>query len=387
MTAARGSLGLLRMSSRDSGEPHRVASSLELLFDLVFVIAVSQASENLHELLSEGSVGQGVLAYLMVFFAVWWAWMNFTWFASAFDTDDWAYRVLTIVQMGGVLVLAAGVHDAMVSYDFTLVTWGYVIMRLAMVAQWLRAAASDAAVRRTALAFGIGIGIVQVLWVARICMLDATWQLVTFFVLMAAEMIVPVIAERQGRTSWHPHHIAERYGLFTLILLGESLLASATGIFAARGSAHGWELVGLAVAGLAITAGMWWVYFVHEQGERLARTGRGFGFGYSHYVIFAAAGAVSAGIGACVDVAVGQGELAPRAAVLALTLPVGVFLLAVWVVMLRPLISTAASAVMVIAALAIVASALIPATAVAVTVVLLALVVVVLEVDRARHPD
>ncbi len=376
------------MSSRDSGESHRVASSLELLFDLVFVIAVSQASENLHELLSEGSVAQGVLAYLMVFFAVWWAWMNFTWFASAFDTDDWAYRVLTIVQMGGVLVLAAGVHDAMVSYDFTLVTWGYVIMRLAMVAQWLRAAGSEPRIRRTALAFGIGIAIVQVLWVARIYMLNATWQLVTFFVLMAAEMIVPVIAERQGRTSWHPHHIAERYGLFTLILLGESLLASATGIFAARGSAHGGgELVGLAVAGLAITAGMWWVYFVREQGERLARTGRGFGFGYSHYVIFAAAGAVSAGIGACVDVAVGQSELAPRAAVLALTLPVGVFLLAVWVVMLRPLISTAASAAMAVAALAIVASALIPATAVAVTVGLLALVVVVLEVDRARHPD
>jgi len=69
--------------------------------------------------------------------------MNFTWFASAFDTDDWLYRVLTIVQMGGVLVLAAGVHDAMVSFDYAVVTWGYVIMRLAMVAQWLRAAASD----------------------------------------------------------------------------------------------------------------------------------------------------------------------------------------------------------------------------------------------------
>ncbi len=53
-------------------------------------------------------LGQGVVSYLMVFFAVWWAWMNFTWFASAFDTDDWLYRVLTIVQMAGVLVLAAG---------------------------------------------------------------------------------------------------------------------------------------------------------------------------------------------------------------------------------------------------------------------------------------
>ena len=67
----------------------------------------------------EGQLGEAVVSYLMVFFAIWWAWMNFSWFASAFDTDDWLYRVTTIVQMAGVLVLAAGVHDAMVDQDFT----------------------------------------------------------------------------------------------------------------------------------------------------------------------------------------------------------------------------------------------------------------------------
>src|SRR3546814_594003 len=106
--------GLRRMMARDAAEPHRAASPLELLFDLVFVVAVSQASSNLHHLVSDGRIGPGIVAYLMVFFAVWWAWMNFTWFASAFDTDDWLYRVLTILQMGGVLVLAAGVHAAIV---------------------------------------------------------------------------------------------------------------------------------------------------------------------------------------------------------------------------------------------------------------------------------
>lgn len=64
--------GLRRMVSRDRGERHRVASPLELLFDLVFVVAISQASSTLHELIAEDHVGQGVLAYLMVFFAVWW---------------------------------------------------------------------------------------------------------------------------------------------------------------------------------------------------------------------------------------------------------------------------------------------------------------------------
>ncbi|NEM60364.1 low temperature requirement protein A, partial [Escherichia coli] len=131
-------------------------------------------------------------SYLMVFFAIWWAWMNFTWFASAFDTDDWLYRVHTIVQMAGVLVLAAAVHAAMVDFDFLVVTWGYVIMRLALVAQWLRAAASDPSMRRAALRFAVGIAVVQVFWVARMYVLDGEAQFWSFFVLVAAELLVPV---------------------------------------------------------------------------------------------------------------------------------------------------------------------------------------------------
>jgi len=86
-----------------------VASILELFFDLVFVIAVSLAGTNLHHALVEGKPGMGIASYLMIFFAIWWAWMNFTWFATSFDNDDWLYRVTTFVQMVGVLVLAAGI--------------------------------------------------------------------------------------------------------------------------------------------------------------------------------------------------------------------------------------------------------------------------------------
>jgi len=375
------------MVPRDRTEPFRAASPLELLFDLVFVVAVSQGADSLHELVSEGHVGQGALSYLMVFFAIWWAWMNFTWFASAFDTDDWAYRVVTIAQMGGVLVLAAGVHEAMASYDFALVTWGYVIMRLAMVTQWVRAGASHRASRRTALFFAVGIAIVQVLWVARLYLLDTRWQFITFFVLVVAEVMVPVIAERQGRTAWHPHHIADRYGCFTLIVLGESVLASATAIFQARGQgAHVMALVGLAAAGLVIAAGMWWLYFVREQGEHLAKTGRGFGFGYAHYVIFAAAGAVSAGIGAGVDVATGHTELTASAASFVLTVPVAAFIVALWMIMLRPHVSRMTSALLIGIAVLILVSALVPAASVTASAVLVAVAVIVLEIDARRQP-
>src|SRR3954471_8489647 len=128
-----------RMTARHPGEAHRPSTPLELFFDLCFVVAVAQNSEHLHHDLAEGHVGHGVYAYLTVFFAIWWAWMNFTWFASAYDTDDVVYRVTTLVQITGVLVLAAGVPRAFEDGNFKVVTAGYVVMRLAMVSQWPRA--------------------------------------------------------------------------------------------------------------------------------------------------------------------------------------------------------------------------------------------------------
>lgn len=99
------------------------------------MVAVSIAAVQLHHALTENHIPSGLLSCAAVFFAIWWAWMNFTWFATSFETDDWLYRVLTIVQMAGVLVLAAGVEAAFVDHDFTVVVLGYVVMRIAMISQ------------------------------------------------------------------------------------------------------------------------------------------------------------------------------------------------------------------------------------------------------------
>src|SRR4029453_15439307 len=79
---------LTAMRPRPADEPHRVATPLELFFDLCFVVAVAQAAVPLHHSISEHHVAHGVTSYLMVFFAIWWAWMNFTWSPSAYATDD-----------------------------------------------------------------------------------------------------------------------------------------------------------------------------------------------------------------------------------------------------------------------------------------------------------
>ena len=273
------------MVARDVDEPHRASTPLELLFDLCFVVGVSQAAGRLHHALSANEIGHGIGSYLMVFFAIWWAWVNFTWFASAYDNDDVPYRVTTLVQITGALILAAGVPRAFDANNFMVVVIGYVVMRLAMVGQWLRVSWSDPLRRVTALRFAIGITIVQIGWVLRSIVSDR-YLTASFIVLVIAELAVPIYGERAAGTTWHPTHIAERYGLFTLIVLGEAILAATTAIqtgFDAGGERG--QLLVLSVSGLVIVFAMWWVYF-DRPGEELLRTARsGFFFGYGHYFV------------------------------------------------------------------------------------------------------
>ena len=283
------------MVARDVDEPHRASTPLELLFDLCFVVGVSQAAGRLHHALSADDIGHGIGSYLMVFFAIWWAWVNFTWFASAYDNDDVPYRVTTLVQITGALILAAGVPRAFDDNNFTVVVIGYVVMRLAMVGQWLRVSWSDPVRRVTALRFAVGITIVQIGWVLRSTVSDR-YLTASFIVLVIAELAVPIYGERAAGTTWHPTHIAERYGLFTLIVLGEAILAATTAIQTGfdTGGERG-DLLVLSVSGLVTVFAMWWIYF-DRPGEELLRTARsGFFFGYGHYFVFAAAAAVGAG--------------------------------------------------------------------------------------------
>jgi len=191
------------MVARPTDEEHRSATVLELFLDLCFVVAVAQAASALHHLIAEDHVGDGVVGYATVFFAIWWAWMNFTWFASAYDTDDVVYRLTTLVQIAGALILAAGVPDAMDGSDFAVITLGYVVMRLAMVAQWLRAAAADPPHRRSSLRFAAGIALVQLGWVLRLALPEGL-GMASFLVLVAAELTIPIWAERAAPTTWHP---------------------------------------------------------------------------------------------------------------------------------------------------------------------------------------
>jgi low temperature requirement protein LtrA len=326
-----------RMTARTVDEPHRAATQLELLFDLTFVVAIAAVVVQLGHGVAEEHAAEAVGPFLQVFFAIWWAWMNFTWFASSYDTDDVPYRLLTLLQMGGVLVLAAGVPSAFGDGDYRAVTLGYLVMRVALVAQWLRAAREDQEGRGTALRYAAGISTLEVLWLVRQLLVElgvlAGGGLVVVFVALAvAELAVPVWAERSRGTSWHPHHIAERYTLFTIILLGESVLAVSTGIADVVASGLHWSPVVVAGSGLVLLFALWWLYELEPSGDGLStRRGRAFLWGYGHYGVFAALAAIGAGLEVAVRQAGAHDGLDPLGAGYAVAVPTAAFLVLLWV--------------------------------------------------------
>jgi low temperature requirement protein LtrA len=299
--------GLSRMSGRSTTEHGRVASPLELLFDLVFAAAFGVLGTQFAHGIAIDEVMPALGAFLFGGAAIIWAWINYSWFASAFDTDDWAFRLMTMLQMAGVIVLAIGLAPMFSSLehgepiDNQVMVAGYIVMRVAMIGQWLRAARSSAH-RSTALTYVVCIAVAQVGWVivAWVPMtLPAT--LVAAALCWVVELSGPVIAERRsstGSTPWHPHHISERYSLLAIITLGETVIGT---IAAAQEvtAEEGWSANSIVViaAGIAMTFALWWTYFLLPSAPILEvhRT-RAFVWGYAHAIIFLAIAAVGASL-------------------------------------------------------------------------------------------
>ncbi|GFG51156.1 membrane protein [Mycolicibacterium agri] len=329
------------MSGRDPHEPHRVATPLELLFDLTFVIGFGIAASEFAHLLAEDHVSAGLAAFVFATFAICWAWINFSWFASAYDTDDWVYRLLTMLQMVGVIILALGLpamYSSMAEgghVDNQVMVAGYVVMRIALVAQWLRAAKQDPQRRPACLTYATVVTVAQIGWIA---MIPVSTSIATTFLwaglLVALELSGPLLAERRmGGTPWHAHHIAERYSLLTIIALGEGVVGTVASLSAIV-SAQGWSVgaVLVAVSGTGLTFAMWWVYFIVPQAELLhARRDLSFRFGYLHIVLYGSIVATGAGLHAAAYYVEHHSELSAAATVSAVAVPVAVYIATVYV--------------------------------------------------------
>lgn len=318
------------MVARNLTDENRASTPLELLFDLTFVVAVAAAGTQLAHAVADNHPREGLLGYLMVFFAIWWAWMNFTWFASAYDCDDSLYRLLTLLQMGGVLVLAAGVPAAFNEQNFVTVTIGYVIMRLAMLLQWSRAARNDAKRRATAIRYIIGTVVVQIGWLVRLG-LPGTAGFIGLIVLVLTELTIPIWAERKEAVTWHPHHIAERYGLFTIIVLGECVLAVSRALEPASNTRLSANTILVGAGGLLLLFAAWWMYFLNPAGTGLTqRRDQSFWWGYGHYGVFASLAALGSGLEVVAETLAHPIKAPTMLVAFAVAVPVICFMLLVW---------------------------------------------------------
>ena len=236
------------------GNPGRKVTWLELFFDLVFVAAVAQVGEPLREDLSAA----GVMRFTVLFVLIWWAWIGGSVFATRFDTDDGLQRLLTLVQMFAVAVMAANADEALGSRSSAGFAAAYAVVRFVLVAQYARAR-YIAPARELATRYMVGHGVAAAIWLVS-AVLDPPFRFVVWGIALAIDLGTPWLAVPHSvAVPPDAAHLPERFGLFTLILLGESVVAVMHGM---KGQEH-WSVAAATAAllGMGTAFVLWWWYF------------------------------------------------------------------------------------------------------------------------------
>jgi low temperature requirement protein LtrA len=246
-----------RLHLVSADEDHRV-STIELFFDLVFVYAITQTTQLMADHLSPLGVGQG-LAMLAV---LWWCWCSYAWLGTTVHVDHGIARLAMFGAMAVMFLVSLTIPEAFVDfpgglYAPVLFVVCYALVRLLHLVAYLGAARHDPGLRKVLLKMFVGL-LPSVALLSISTVLSGPWQLGLWVVALLADYLNVYLAGPDGWRLNSPAHFAERFGLIVIIALGESIVAIGIGIGALPMS---WLVVGAAVCGLALAAGMWWTYF------------------------------------------------------------------------------------------------------------------------------
>ena len=269
-------------------EEERRATWLELFFDLVFVVAVAE----LGEVLSNDVTLGGFLRFLALFVPVWWAWAGFTFYANRFDTDDLLYRLLVFVAMFAVAALATTVPDAFKggSAGFAL---SYVCIRLVLLVLYARVIRFVEKGRGLAVFYFSAFGLAVIVWLASLAVPEPA-RYVLWAVALTIEVSAPLAGWRLlPEAPVDPRHLPERFGLLTIIVLGESVFAVVLGVRDVS-----WELdPALAAAGgFLAAAAIWWIYFGFLDSSVGEGLRRGLTLTYAHFFVYTGIAALGVGV-------------------------------------------------------------------------------------------
>lgn len=285
----------LRLYVGEGPESARHATWLELFFDLVFVLAISQLAHLLHSDLSWA----GITGFAALFVPVWWLWIDFSYYADQFDVDRGPYRLVMFGVMFGVVVLALTIHDALHGGSVQFAA-AYSALRLVIIFLYIQAWRFVPQSRELTRRYTLSFAVAGSLWLLSI----ATPEPLRYW-LWAIALIIeisngPITYLTIKHVPTQASHMDERFGLLVIIVLGEAILAVATGVAETEWQ---WHNVLTGIGGFITAVGLWWMYFERADESTInwaLRSGRlallrSYVYGYSH--LFAFMGIVATGVG------------------------------------------------------------------------------------------
>ena len=231
------------------GDEERV-TPLELFFDLVFVLALTQCTA----LMAATPTWRGLAQGLLVLGVLWWSWTGYAWLTSVVDPEEGAVRLVMFLAMAAFLVAALCVPEAFGS-EALLFAGAYAVVRISHILLFLLASRDDPALRHSVLGLAvstaIGVGLLVLAAATDDWVQGGLWALALLLDMGGGAVIEP--------SGWRlvPGHFAERHGLIVIIALGESIVAIGVG----AGLHVDAGVIAAAVLGVAVAAELWWLYF------------------------------------------------------------------------------------------------------------------------------
>jgi low temperature requirement protein LtrA len=245
----------------ESYKEHHV-TWLENFYDLIVAIIVFQLSRDLNQDVSV----YGFLSFVALFIPVVWSWVGVTFYSTRFETDDLAHRLLMLLQIAAAALMAVSVPDGL-GKNSVWFALSYALMRTILVIEYLRTRRNIPAARQLATRYSIGFSIAAGIWFASI-LVPTPIRLIFWIIGLAVDIGTPLLFARQLSVQFapHVHHLPERFGSFTIIVLGISILGVVDGI-----AAHNWTASSITSAGLGlgIAFSLWWVYFDTVDGSEI----------------------------------------------------------------------------------------------------------------------
>ena len=279
-----------QLRTRADEVDRRHATWLELFFDLVFVVAIAELG---HQLVVDHSFF-GFLRFAGLFIPVFVAWQGFMAYADRFDTDDLAFRLAVFCAMLAIAAMAVLIGDVALGRNTTAFVLAYVTIRCLMLALYARAWFAVPEARPLIRFYGLGYALGVAIWLSSLAV-PPPLRYVVWGIALTEELSLPPLTTRlHHRIRTSASHLPERWALFTLIVIGESVVAVALETAGARWHAAS---AAAAVLGFAAVVGAWWLYFDRQADVVLTgSTASVVIYSYAHIPLLIGLAGMSAGV-------------------------------------------------------------------------------------------